>query len=57
MDYIKNKVVLDADNRKALYERLLFYLKDAPDPWKEFEKAGVDVRQFNTIRIAEAGNV
>ena len=57
MDYIKKKVVEDTDNRKALYERLLFDLKDAPDPWKEFEKAGVDVRQFNTIRIAEAGNV
>jgi nitrite reductase (NADH) large subunit len=57
MEYIKQKVVEDAESRKALYERLLFDLKDAPDPWKEFERAGVDVRQFKTIPIVEVGNV
>ena len=57
MEYIKQKVVDDAESRKALYERLLFDLKDAPDPWKDFERAGVDVRQFKTIPIVEVGNV
>jgi len=57
MEYIKQKIVNDAESRKALYERLLFDLKDAPDPWKEFERAGVDVRQFKTIPIVEVGNV
>ncbi|MGH8245335.1 MAG: (2Fe-2S)-binding protein, partial [Gammaproteobacteria bacterium] len=33
MDYIKKKVVDDADNRKALYERLVFALQDTKDPW------------------------
>ena len=57
MEYIKQKIVEDAESRKALYERLLFDLKDAPDPWKEFERAGVDIRQFKTIPIVEVGNV
>jgi nitrite reductase (NADH) large subunit len=57
MEYIKQKVVDDAESRKTLYERLLFDLKDAPDPWKDFERAGVDVRQFKTIPIVEVGNV
>jgi nitrite reductase (NADH) large subunit len=57
MEYIKQKVVEDSESRKALYERLLFDLKDAPDPWKDFERAGVDIRQFKTIPIVEVGNV
>ena len=35
MDYIKQRIVDDLEGRKALYERLLFALKDAPDPWAE----------------------
>ena len=57
MDYIKQKIVDDAESRKALYERLVFDLKDAPDPWKDFERAGVDVRQFKTIPIIEVESV
>ena len=57
MDYIKQKVVDDAQSRKALYERLIFDLKDAPDPWKDFEQAKVDLRQFKTIPIIEVNNV
>lgn len=33
LDYIKQKVVEDAANRKALYERLLYSLEGLPDPW------------------------
>jgi nitrite reductase (NADH) large subunit len=33
LDYIKQRVVEDAANRKALYERLLYSLEGLPDPW------------------------
>lgn len=52
LDYIKQRVVDDVANRQALYERLRLDLKDAPDPWKDFERARVDLRQFTPIRIA-----
>ncbi|TAK89914.1 MAG: NAD(P)/FAD-dependent oxidoreductase [Burkholderiaceae bacterium] len=51
LDYIKQRIVDDADNRKALYERLLFDLEGAPDPWKELDKAHVDRKQFEIIPI------
>ncbi|MDB5802148.1 MAG: nirB [Rhodocyclales bacterium] len=35
LDYAKAKVVEDAANRKALYERLLFTLQGYKDPWLE----------------------
>jgi len=50
MDYIRQKILDDPENRKALFERLLFDLKDAPDPWKEFDRAGIDLRQFKSIK-------
>jgi nitrite reductase (NADH) large subunit len=34
MDYIKARVVEDAENRRALFERLLFALDGLQDPWK-----------------------
>lgn len=51
LEYVKQRIVEDPENRKALYERLLFDLKDAPDPWKEFDKAHVDRRQFEIIPV------
>ena len=53
MDYVKERILQDAAGRLALYERLLFALKDAPDPWKDFEAAGVDLKQFETISLAQ----
>jgi nitrite reductase (NADH) large subunit len=35
LDYCKAKVVDDAENRKALYERLLYTLQGYKDPWLE----------------------
>jgi len=46
LDSIKQRVLDDADNRKALWERLQFALDGEPDPWFEFDKAAVDQRQF-----------
>jgi nitrite reductase (NADH) large subunit len=57
MEYITEKIINDSENRKTLYERLLFDLKDAPDPWKEFERAGVDIRQFVPIKNQELTDV
>jgi nitrite reductase (NADH) large subunit len=51
LDYVKKKVVEDAENRKVLYERLLFALDGEPDPWHEKEKALVDVRQFEPLSV------
>jgi nitrite reductase (NADH) large subunit len=52
MDYVKQRVLVDHAGRHALYERLLYALKDAPDPWKDFERAGVDIKQFEAITLA-----
>ena len=46
LDYVKKKILEDAGNRRELWERLQFSLQGEPDPWKEFDKAQVDVRQF-----------
>ena len=39
LDYVKKKILDDAEGRKALWERLQFALDGEPDPWFEFEKA------------------
>ena len=49
LDYVKKKVLDDAANRKALWERLQFSLDGEPDPWFEFDKAAVDTRQFDAV--------
>jgi assimilatory nitrite reductase (NAD(P)H) large subunit precursor (EC 1.7.1.4) len=52
LDYVKQQVVEDAENRKALYERLLFALQDEQDPWAERAK-GLRSAEFAPIRIVE----
>jgi nitrite reductase (NADH) large subunit len=51
LDYCKKKVIDDAANRKALWERLQFALDGEPDPWHEPEKAHVDLKQFIPIAV------
>ena len=46
LDYVKKKILDDASERRALWERLQFALDGEPDPWHEPERASVDVRQF-----------
>lgn len=46
LDYVKKKILDDAEGRKALWAELQFALDGEPDPWFEFDKARVDVRQF-----------
>ena len=49
LDYVKKRVLKDADARKALWEQLQFALDGEPDPWFESSRASVDVRQFLPI--------
>ncbi|MBN9206269.1 nitrite reductase large subunit NirB [Methylibium petroleiphilum] len=49
LDYVKKKILDDAEGRKALWERLQFALDGEPDPWFEFDKAEVDKRQFDAL--------
>ena len=49
LDHCKARVLDDAENRQALWARLQFSLDGEPDPWFEFEKAGVDARQFQPV--------
>jgi len=50
LDYVKGKVVEDAENRKALHARLLDALRDAKDPWAE-RVAGVEKQEFETLSV------
>ena len=52
LDHVKKRILDDAAGRKALWERLQFSLDGEPDPWFEFEKARVDVRQFQPVGAA-----
>ncbi len=51
IDHVKARVLDDAENRKALAARLRFSLDGLPDPWFEFDKASVDVRQFEPLAV------
>jgi nitrite reductase (NADH) large subunit len=51
MDYVKRKILEDEAGRKALWAKLQFALEGEPDPWFEFDKAGVDTRQFNALSV------
>ena len=46
LDHVKQKILDDAEGRRALWEELQFALAGEPDPWFEFERARVDLRQF-----------
>jgi nitrite reductase (NADH) large subunit len=52
LEHVKKKILDDAANRRALWERLQFSLADEPDPWHEPERAGVDLRQFRPVAAA-----
>ncbi|MCX7137487.1 MAG: nitrite reductase large subunit NirB, partial [Proteobacteria bacterium] len=48
LDYIKQRVVEDGENRKALYGRLRFALQGEPDPWRE-RAQGTAAREFEML--------
>lgn len=49
LDHVKKKILDDADNRRALWAQLQFSLDGEPDPWFDFDKAHVDLRQFEKV--------
>ncbi len=51
LDHAKQKVLDDEPNRKALWARLQFALDGEPDPWVDFERAKVDTRQFDALKV------
>jgi nitrite reductase (NADH) large subunit len=51
LDHVKARILGDAAGRKALWERLQFSLDGEPDPWVDFEKAKVDLRQFEPVAL------
>jgi nitrite reductase (NADH) large subunit len=56
LDYVKQKVVDDVANRRALHERLLFALQDYSDPWLERAK-GAARHEFAPIRFMDKDEV
>jgi nitrite reductase (NADH) large subunit len=48
LDYIKQRVVDDVENRKALYARLRFALEGEPDPWQQ-RIAGEEKHEYELI--------
>ncbi|WP_341675587.1 nitrite reductase large subunit NirB [Niveibacterium sp. SC-1] len=50
LDYVKSKVIDDAENRKVLQERLLYALQDYKDPWLE-RTEGALKREFIPITV------
>ena len=50
LDYVKKRIVDDAAGRRELFERLLYALKDAPDPWAE-RVAGTARNEFEALTV------
>jgi len=50
LDYIRQRVVDDADNRKALQERLLFALEGLSDPWAA-RVGGAQRHEFQPLKL------
>ncbi len=54
LDHVKRRILEDAEGRKALWAELQYALDGEPDPWFEFAKAQVDVRQFEPVATISA---
>ena len=52
LDYVKQRVVEDADGRRELHARLQFALQGSADPWKE-RADGMDAREFASLAVLE----
>lgn len=50
LDYVKQKVVEDAANRRALFERLLYSLEGLSDPW-EARQQGAQQREYIPLKV------
>ena len=51
LEYVKQRVLEDAEGRKAAYERLLYALQGASDPWAERVQKRDQHKEFETITV------
>lgn len=51
LDYVKKRILEDAEGRKAAYERLLYALQGAVDPWAERVEKRDEHKEFETIVV------
>jgi nitrite reductase (NADH) large subunit len=51
LDYVKKRILEDAEGRKAAYERLLYALQSAVDPWAERVNKRDAHKEFDTITV------
>ena len=51
LDYVKKRVLEDAEGRKAAYERLLYALQGAVNPWAERVEKRDQHKEFETITV------
>jgi nitrite reductase (NADH) large subunit len=51
LDYVKAKVVSDAESRKALFDRLMYSLSGEKDPWGEIVANADKRKQFEPLRV------
>ena len=52
LDYVKAKILDDHELRRMLWAELQHALDGEPDPWFDFDKAKVDLRQFDALQGA-----
>jgi len=52
LDYVKTKILDDAELRQALWAKLQAALDGEPDPWFDLQEAKVDTRQFAPLVTA-----
>ncbi|HEY8118673.1 MAG TPA: nitrite reductase large subunit NirB [Methylophilaceae bacterium] len=51
LDYVKKRVLEDTEGRKAAYERLLYALQGAVNPWAERVEKRAEHTEFETITL------
>lgn len=51
LDYVKKRIVEDAEGRRALWQQLQSALDGEPDPWLASTQAQVDLRQFEPVGV------
>ncbi|MET0218779.1 MAG: nitrite reductase large subunit NirB [Burkholderiales bacterium] len=51
LDYVKKRILDDAEGRKALYERLLYAVSGEQDPWRERAQEGVQKHEFEVMTV------
>jgi len=51
LEYVKQRILEDAEGRKAAYERLIYALQGASDPWAERVQNREQHKEYETITV------